>query len=338
MTPSKDQNHSRARRARALGRSVGLVVLLATVVSVPASAKVVERIVAVVNKQIILLSELRHRVAPMLPQLQQLAPQLRRQRAAQMRKQILGQMIDQKLLRQQARKLKIKVKDKELERAIKDVMRKNNLTREQLVAALHQEGKTLQQYREQILRPQLLRLKVLNVTVRSRVSVNEDEIKALYQKNMRALGVETKVRARHIFFELPAKPTSAQLREQRQLAEKVRRKVAKGEAFAELAKKYSDDAITRGDGGDLGYFSRGTLPANVEDVVFAMKKGEVKGPLRTERGLHVIQVTDRKESSARPYSEVRKQLRSQIYAQKMEKVTKAWLKELRKKAYVDIRL
>ncbi|MCK5798350.1 MAG: peptidylprolyl isomerase, partial [Deltaproteobacteria bacterium] len=303
-----------------------------------AEAKIIERIVAVVNKDIVLLSDLQERVAPMLSRLGQLPPEQRKPRLAELEKQILGQMVDQKLIEAQARKLKITVRDRDLELAIKDVMRKNKLTREKLEEALRREGKSILAYKAQILRPQLLRLKVLNLQVRPRVSVGEEEVKALYDKNLRALGVETKVRARHIFVAIPAKATKAQIASVRGKAMKILEAIKKGTDFATLAKKMSNDSVTRASGGDLGYFGKGTLPPSVEDVVFGMKKGEVRGPLRTERGFHVMKLIDRQESSARAYKEVRRRLKGQVFGKKMETATKAWLKEVRKRSYVDIRL
>lgn len=303
-------------------------------------AKVVERIVAVVNKNILLLSQVNERVRPMVPQLQQIPDvTMRKQRLKQLRRQVLDHLIDEALIKHEARKLKLKISDKDLELAIKDVMRKNKLTREQLEAALQQEGKSIAAYKQKILGPQLLRMRVVNVQVRSRVAVTQDEIKALYQKNLRALGVETKVRARHIFVVIPAGANGKKVMERRRYAVSLAGKGRKkGADFAALAKKYSEDSVTRSDGGDLGYFSRGTLPANIEAVVFGMKKGDIRGPMRTERGYHVIKLVDRKESSARPLSEVKEELRNQIYMKKVEKATKAWLKELRKKSYVDIKV
>ncbi len=320
-------------------RMIGVLVALALLTSARVQARVIERIIAVVNKEIILLSDLRERLAPVVSQLKRLPPAQRKPRLEQLKRQFLQNMVNEKLIQDQARQLKISVKEQELERAIQNVMQKNGLTRKQLAAALRREGKSIVAYKEQLLRPQLLRMKVLNMKVRPRVSVSEDEIKALYDKNLRALGVETKVRARHIFVALPGQATAKQIAAKR--AEAAKLLVAakkKGADFAALAKKHSSDSVTRSDGGDLGYFGKGTLPPAVEDVVFAMKKGEIRGPLRTERGFHVIQIVDRKESSARPFKEVRRQLKGQVFGKKMEAATKAWLAELRKKAYVDIRI
>jgi peptidyl-prolyl cis-trans isomerase SurA len=316
-----------------------LSLLLVSLVSAPAAARVVERIVAVVNSQILLQSELDDRLKPLLPQLQQLPDATtRQQKLEELRRQMLNMMIDEEMIKQEAGKLKITVSDKDLELAITDVMRKNNLTREQLVEALRQEGKDLHSYRDQILRPQLLRLRVLNVQVRSRVSVGDEEIRAFYQKNLRALGVETKVRARHIFIAVPEGATPKQAADRKAVAQGLLARIKGGASFADVAKKHSQDPVTREDGGDLGYFARGTLPSTIEDVVFAMRKGEIRGPLLAERGYHLIQVVDRKESAARSFDEVKEELREQIYVQKMEKATVAWLAEVRKKSHIDIKL
>lgn len=300
--------------------------------------RVVERIVAVVNKQIILLSELRERLAPFAAQLAGVRDAgMRQQRLAELRKQVLNQMIDETLIEQEARKLKLGVADDEIDKALDQVMHRNNLTREQLESALRHEGKSIPAYREQILRPQLLRLKVLNVQVRARVSVQEDEIKALYQQNLRSLGVETRVHARHIFISL-VNAGEVQREQQEALVRELMRNLRQGADFAALAREYSEDSVTRESGGDLGFFGRGTLPSNVEDEVFGMKAGEVRGPIRSERGLHIIQLVERQDSSARPYEEVREDIRNQLYNQKMEKATQAWLSDVRKRSYVDVRL
>ncbi len=312
-------------------------------VSGPAAAKTVrtvERIAAVVNDNIILQSDLHRRIRPLLSQLQQIPDkQMRRQRLVELRQQALDHMVDEKLIAQQASKLKVGITDRELERAVADVMRKNKLTREQLEEALRREGKSIRSYKVQILRPQLLRLKVLNAAVRSRVAVGEDEIKTAYQKNMRDLGVETKVRARHIFIAIREGASAGEVKQRRKHAEALLAQLRAGKTdFAALAKKHSEDSVTRSDGGDLGTFGRGTLPPSVERVVFAAKKGEISGPLRTSRGFHLVQVTGRQESSARPYKEVRRQLKQQIYQDKMEKATKAWLREVRKRSHVVIKI
>jgi parvulin-like peptidyl-prolyl isomerase len=314
--------------------------LLSALASAPCYARVVEKIVAVVNDEILLLSQLNERLQPLVSQLNQIPdPDLRKQRRKQLERQMLDHMIDEQLINQEAVKLKIEVTEQDLELAVKEMMRKNNLSRKQMEEALLQEGKSIEEYKYTIIRPQLIRLRVINIQVRSRISVSDEEIKALYQKNMRALGVETKVQARHIFIALPQNASEHIVAEKEAQAKSLLAKTKEPKAdFAALAKQYSDDEATKADGGDLGLFGRGTLPANIEDVVFKLKKGEIAGPLRSEQGFHLIQVVDRQESSARPLEVVSEELREQLYGSKMEKATQGWVQEVRKRSHIDTRL
>ena len=116
------------------------------------------------------------------------------------------------------------------------------------------------------------------------------------------------------------------------------RQARNGADFAKLAKEHSQDSATRQEGGDLGYFGRGMLPPAVEEIVFAMDPGEVRGPVRAERGFHIIKLVDRKDEKARTYEEVKDQLREQLYQQELDKHTRGWLGELKKRAHVQIRL
>jgi len=302
-------------------------------------ARIVERIVAVVNREIVLLSELTEQLRPWEKQLKQIKdPASRKKKREEVMRKFLDRIIGYKLVEQEARKLKLTISEAQLEAALKNIMKRNNLTLEQLKAALKQDGKTLQAYKETFLRKELVRAQVINVRVKSRVSVSEDEIRAKYQKNMRELGVETKVRARHIFVHITNTASEKSVAERKAHANALLKELKAGADFIKLAKEKSEDPVTRTDGGDLGYFARGTLPPHVEDVLFAMKKGEVKGPLRTSRGFHIIRLEDRKDSSARPLEDVRNQLYSQLMTEKMEKATQGWLNELRKRSHVDVRL
>lgn len=310
-----------------------------TVSATNAEEQVIDRVVAQVNKQIILLSELKTRISPFEAQLQRIPDKdTRARRRKELYKQSLDQMVDEQLIVQEAETLKITVNDADLERAVSEVMRRNNLTREQLEAALAQEGKTLNEYKYTMLRPQLLRLKVMNVHVRSRIAVSDDELKARYQKNVRSLGAETRVKIRHIFIHLPPQLSEQQVADRKALAAQLRKQIDEGADFAELARKHSDDSIARSEGGDMGYITRGTLPSRIDDAVFSAKAGAVLGPLPSTRGLHIIKVIDIQESSARPFESVKNELQMQLLNEKTEKATKQWLSEMRKRSYIDVKI
>ena len=112
-----------------------------------------------------------------------------------------------------------------------------------------------------------------------------------------------------------------------------------GADFAGLAKTHSDDASTKNEGGDLGWVKEGEgVSEALSEVIFSMDKGEVRGPIKTDRGFEVLKLVERREGDVRAFKEVKDQLRQQLTSQQIEKQTGTWLQELHKKAHVDIRL
>ena len=302
--------------------------------------QVFERIVAIVNEDIILLSEVEERVGPIVAEMQRRGEITERNQGAQimlLRRRVLDLLIDERLMLQQAQQLKLGVTSEEIDRALEEIRKQNNVEMDELVKALAQQGMTLAQYRQD-LRKQILRLKVVNAAVRSRVSVSDEEVRAYYDQMVRGAGGQRSVHASHIFIAIPDGATPAEVERRRRLAGEIVRRARAGEDFAKLAKEYSEDSATKDEGGDLGYLTRGSLPKALEEVVFHMEAGEVRGPIRASRGFHVIKVLGRRDEGVKPFAEVKEQLRQQLYAQEMEKATKTWLQELRKKSHIEIRL
>ena len=186
------------------------------------------------------------------------------------------------------------------------------------------------------LKRQLLRFRVLNIAVGSRVNISDEEVKAYYERHMKG-SANVQVRASHIFIAIPDGADAATVAEKQAQAKKILERAQDGEDFAKLAREVSDDAATRAEGGDLGYFGKDMLPKPIEELVFAMKPGEVRGPVRADRGFHVIKLVDRKTKDAKPLDDVKDDIRMQLRQKDMERQTKIYLTELRKKTLVDIR-
>ncbi|MCX5746436.1 MAG: peptidylprolyl isomerase, partial [Proteobacteria bacterium] len=91
-------------------------------------------------------------------------------------------------------------------------------------------------------------------------------------------------------------------------------------------------------GGELGWFQRGSINADWEPIVFSMEKGDVRGPVSSGQGLEVFNVTELKKSELKPFAEMKEQLQRDIKRREMEKQTQVWIDDLRKKAYIDIKL
>jgi parvulin-like peptidyl-prolyl isomerase len=160
---------------------------------------------------------------------------------------------------------------------------------------------------------------------------------AAYKQSERSLSQERQSHLRQILIALPEKATSEEIDRRKAVAAKVVELARGGSSFVELAKQYSDDESTKASGGDLGFLAKGTLADALEDAVAAMEPGDVRGPLRTERGWLVLQLVERKAGDMKSFDEVRDQLKKQLYDEQVEKAQQSWLKELRKRAHIDVR-
>lgn len=319
----------------ALGLAIGCSVALAPLCGV-AQAAVVDRVVAVVNKEIILQSELDQMALPTYRDPDRESSEGRRKLEVHRRK-VLDQLVEKQLVQEQAKEMKLTVSEDDVKRATEEVKRNNGLTDEQFVEALKGQGFTMEAYRKQ-LRQQILELKVVSQAVRSRVSIADDEIRAFYAQNVRqASGDDVQVHLRVLSFLLPPGAATDQLEARRKQATQVLERARAGEAFEALAKAYGEDPVSKS-GGDLGWLARADLPTELREVVAAMDSGDLRGPVRTDKGLQILQLVEKKNADVRPYEEVKEQLRRQLYEQQVEKATQNWLKELRRKAHVDIRL
>jgi len=310
--------------------------LALTLMTGAAQARVVEKIAAVVGDSIILGSEIEEKAAPLLAEVSRLPEASKRAaRAAALRREVLERLIDDELILQQAAELKLTVTSEQVDASIEEIKRQNNIDDDQLREALRAQGMSMAAYRAD-LKKQLLRFRVINIAVGSRVTISDDDVKTYYDRHMKD-GANVQVRASHIFIAIPENADPSVVAEKQAQAKKLLDRALAGEDFAKLAREASDDPATRAEGGDLGYFGKDMLPKAIEELVFAMKVGEVRGPIRVDRGFHVIKLVDRKVKDPKPFDEVKDDIRMQLRQKDMERQTKIYLAELRKKTLVDIR-
>jgi peptidyl-prolyl cis-trans isomerase SurA len=309
---------------------------LAALVSGRGQARIVEKVAAVVGDNIILASEVEEKSGPVLAEAARITdPAKRSARAAALRREVLDHLIDDELILQQAVDLKLTITSEQVDSSIEEIKKQNNITDEQLREALKGQGMTMATYRADLKR-QLLRYRVLNISVGSRVSISDEEVKAYYDRHMKT-GGNLQVRASHIFVAIPENADAATVKEKQEQAQKLLERAQAGEDFAKLAKQYSDDPATRAEGGDLGTFGKDILPKAIEEMVFSMRVGEIRGPVRADRGFHVMKLIERKNKDAKPLEEVKDDIRIQLRQKEMERQTKTYLTELRKKTLVDVR-
>jgi parvulin-like peptidyl-prolyl isomerase len=299
----------------------------------------VEYVVAVVNDAIILNSELEARRVSVLAEAQQIAdPKERERRVAKLTSQVLDDMVSEELVVQAGEAAKVEVDSSEVQAAVDEVKQQNNLDDAQLATALSAQGFTIAGYKHE-LRRQLLRFRTINQLVAPKVQITDEDIRARYDQMARRTEQVQAVKLSHMLFKLPEHATEQQIAEARDKAAKSIERVKGGEEFAKVAATDSDDESTKTTGGELGWFQRGSM-ANPEwePIVFAMDKGDVRGPVRGPQGFHVFLVTEIKRSDLKPFAEMKEQISREIRRREMDKQTQTWLEELRKKAYIDIKL
>lgn len=308
---------------------VGTLAAALLVAPAQAEPRVVEKIAAVINDDVVLLSEVEDRLRFVAAENQTASPE-------KLRPEVIDHMVNERLIAQEAVTLRLEVDRMEVDRTVDEIKRQNKITQVELEEALRAQGMTMSTYRED-LKKQLLRLKVLQIQVRSRVTVSDEDVRKAYEKNLHTTGTDVKVRLRQILVAIPRDSPRSVRQARRAMAVKVGERVRAGEELAALASELSDDAATRADGGDLGYVTRSALPPEVSDIVFEMRVGEIRGPIYSDLGGHIVQVLDRKASEARPFEEVKEELRRQIHQEEVEKQTRLWLVDVRRRAHVDVR-
>lgn len=248
----------------------------------------------------------------------------------------LDDLIDEKLVLQQANELKLSVTAEQVDRALDDVKQQNGLTEAQFREALKAQGFSLESYRRQ-LRKQILEMQAKNISVGSRVNITDEEIKQLYDQEIGKIKGELRYHLQLILVQVSPKASDEETQRKQRVAEKVTELARGGTSWAELTRGYSDDELSKNEGGDLGYLAKDDLVDAVADEVVNMKANEVRGPIRTGRGFQIIKLVDRKVKDAMPFEGVKETLRRKLFAQQLERVTQSWLKELRRKAHLDIR-
>ncbi len=297
---------------------------------------VVDRVVAVVNQEIITLSEVEKRIPPLKEEITAEDRLGKQERMQALSRQVLEKLIEEKLIDQEVKKSGIKISSKEIEATVEEIKRRNGATQEDLEKALAIEGMTLETYKKQI-EKSIQRQRLINLSVKVDEKAGEKELREFYQKNISRYRINETYRPSQILFVIPKGSTPEEIREIRKKCQKVLEKIKKGEDFGEMALLYSEDTSNR-DHGDLGYFRKGELLPVFEKEALRLKVGEVSGIIRTEFGFHIIKLLDRKGTDPLPFEEIRERVKAEYYDGEMEKAFKQYLSTLREKAVIEIKL
>ena len=278
---------------------LGLVLGLAAMHS---SGQTVDYIVAVVNQELVTSSEVQSRVARYREEAarakQQLPPE------AELRKQALDSLIEERVLITNARDSSARVDDSELDRAVNNVALQNQLTMPQLRDRLRQEGIDYAKFRDNV-KDQLLVERVREHEVTSMIKVTDAEIDALVEARQAASGAASDMDIAQILVAVPEGASLVVVEAKRQRALAALRRVRGGEDFAAVSREISEDA-NHAIGGDMGMRPASRLPDLFVAAVKPLKAGEIAPDLvRSGAGFHVLKLVDRKDVGAFTVQQVR---------------------------------
>jgi peptidyl-prolyl cis-trans isomerase SurA len=303
---------------------------------ISSSEAVDDRIVAVVNQEIITFSEVEKIISRLKEEIKAEDRLERRERIHEIARKALEKLIEEKLIDQEVKRAGIKVTNKEIEGTIEEIKQRNAVTQEELEKALAKDGLTLEAYKKEI-EKNLQRTKLINLSVKIESNVGEKELRDFYQKNFNRYRTVETYRPGHIFFFVPKEATPEKVQEIRKRCQKILEKIKAGEDFGEMALLYSEDISAKGRG-DLGYFKKGELLPAFEKEVLRLKVGEMSGIVRTDFGFHIIKLLDRKGGEPPPFEEIKGKIQADYYEKDFEKAFKQFITTLREKSVIEIKL
>ena len=304
--------------------------------AVPATAaEPVDRVVAVVNKDVILQSDVDELVELIGPQeLRGLQGTELAEAEVQLTLDVVDGLIANKLIDQAMDRAAIEVSDRDVEAAIQDVAKSNGLTIERLFGELEKQGLDPQEYRVE-LKKQLRQYQFMNLEIRARVEVSDEDVRAAWLQATAGRQGESAWRLNRILLAFADDADEATKQAVRDEAVTLRGELAGGKDFAAVATARSDDATTKDKGGDAGLFKPAELSVAFAEPLQAAALGEIVS-VELPMGVWLLQAAETVDVMEAAFEQQRDELARQLYDQAMERELDLWTEEERRKAHVEI--
>lgn len=234
--------------------------------------------------------------------------------------QLLDNLIDKELVRQEVDKAGLNVTDADMDQEIA-ILKKNFSSDDEFNMMLMQYGMTMDD-----LRGELLMQVQLKMLLGPKTTITDEDLTKYYQDNKDRLSTPEQVKASHILVAT------------KEEAEAILSQLKSGADFAALAKEKSTDPGSKDAGGDLNFFPRGSMAAEFEDAAFKLGVGELSGVVQTSFGYHIIKVTDKKAATTPTFGEKKEDIRNSVLMQKVQELSYEWMEEVKGKSTIVTKL
>ncbi len=310
-------------------KRVKIFIVLVSIFSVFFSvshAEVMDRIVAVVNEDIITLIELDKAISPYLLELEKTgySHEKKEKIITKLQKDMLTKMIEFKLTEQEAERLNIKVSPEELEASIDQFLDQENITIDVLKKALLKEKITYEEYKSDI-KNKILRPKLVNLVIRSKVVITNEEIGKYYEDHTAEYSGEKKYHLRNILVSLE------------QEIIKIKTMLDQGESFSKMAKEYSlaPNALS---GGDLGAFELDVFADNIREHILLLKEHQYTDAILTDGGYQIFYLEKIDMKDSKSLEQAKDEIVRKLFSVKAEKKYEEWFKGLKERSHIQITL
>lgn len=294
------------------------------------SAILLDKVMAIVNKEVITWSDLYKAMEfEATDEIKAMKDDVRRRFFKENEAAFLETLIDMRLQVQEASRTGISIGDEEVAKAIEGIKKKYSMTDETFKNAISKEGFTIKEYRKK-LAEQIGIGRVMEQEVKSKILITEGDLDQYLSENKEIEKESDGFNISHIFFR---KSDDRQQAEAKALD--IYKKIKAGQNFSETARQHSEDASAQS-GGDLGFIKKSDLSKEFLDALSKMKDGDVSEPFWSGNGIHILRLNERKEF--KNPRELREAVRQKMLDEKFMKEYRNWLKGLRERAYVEIKL
>ncbi|MBW2574508.1 MAG: SurA N-terminal domain-containing protein [Deltaproteobacteria bacterium] len=300
------------------------------------NVEVVDRIVAVVNDDIITLLELNRSFKPYAERIRALGYSTDKERKMlfKVREDMLNQLIDQKIKDQEIKRFNIKISEKDIDQAIERIKEANFYTDEDLRAALAKDGLSLEEYRERI-KEQILRARLVNIKVKSKIVITKEDIKSYYENHQDKYSGKKKYHLYNIIIKDPLFADEKEKLKIKARMDSILKELNEGKSFETMVNNYSKSFLGA-EGGDLGLFGLDELSPQLRNIIKEMKAGEFTSVLDTDHGFQIFLVKEIVQNSGKPLEDVSPEIEEILFNEIVEKKYQSWLEDLRKQSVIKI--
>ena len=273
-----------------------------------ANSKIVDRIVAIINDEIITQSELRES------------------------QKNIHALIEEKLTKQLIKKLGLASDTEEVTAQINSILKAQGITQAQLVDFLKQRGLSYKQYRENI-KQGLEQQKLLEREIKSSIVIKKEDVRSYYYNFIKNKSSKKRYHLRQLFFPVE---TESQKAEKLKIAQKAYTEAQKGASFEDLLDKYSSNEAAKESKGDLGFLEETDLSVPFKKTLQALPQKKLSAPFETPAGIHLIEVLELSSSGGKSFEEAKDEIQKTLYEKEFQKIFVQWLKTKKEEAHIKI--